>query len=107
MDQSVENVVIIGSGPAGWAAAIYTARANLRPLVIEGDPTSETNRQQGTIPLGQLALTTEVENFPGTRFLVKTFHVPLGQYFDGTVNIDFNEITYVYTTNGIVTAIQR
>ena len=65
MDQSVENVVIIGSGPAGWAAAIYTARANLRPLVIEGDPTSETNRQQGTIPLGQLALTTEVENFPG------------------------------------------
>jgi thioredoxin reductase (NADPH) len=65
MDQTIENVVIIGSGPAGWAAAIYTARANLRPLVIEGDPTSETNRQQGTIPLGQLSLTTEVENYPG------------------------------------------
>jgi thioredoxin reductase (NADPH) len=65
MDQTVENVVIVGSGPAGWAAAIYTARANLRPLVIEGDPTSEKNRQQGTIPLGQLALTTEVENYPG------------------------------------------
>ena len=65
MDQTVENVVIIGSGPAGWAAAIYTARANLRPLVIEGDPTSEKNRQQGTIPLGQLSLTTEVENYPG------------------------------------------
>jgi thioredoxin reductase (NADPH) len=65
MDQSVENVVIIGSGPAGWAAAIYTARANLKPLVIEGDPTSEVNRQQGTIPLGQLSLTTEVENYPG------------------------------------------
>jgi thioredoxin reductase (NADPH) len=65
MDQTVENVVIVGSGPAGWAAAIYTARANLKPLVIEGDPTSEKNRQQGTIPLGQLALTTEVENYPG------------------------------------------
>ena len=65
MDPTVENVVIIGSGPAGWAAAIYTARANLKPLVIEGDPTSEKNRQQGTIPLGQLALTTEVENYPG------------------------------------------
>ena len=59
------DVVVIGSGPAGWAAAIYTARANLTPLVIEGDPTSEKNRQQGTIPLGQLSLTTEVENYPG------------------------------------------
>lgn len=74
---TVEKVVIIGSGPAGWAAAIYTARANLTPLVIEGDPTSEKNRQQGTIPLGQLSLTTEVENYPGfpamhTRELLKS-----------------------------------
>ncbi len=60
---NAENVVIIGSGPAGWSAAIYAARANLNPLVIEGDPTSEKNRQQGTGPLGQLNLTTEVENF--------------------------------------------
>ena len=59
-----EHVVIIGSGPAGWAAAIYTARANLHPLVIEGAVT-EDNRQKGTLPLGQLALTTEVENYPG------------------------------------------
>jgi thioredoxin reductase (NADPH) len=59
-----ERVVIIGSGPAGWAAAIYTARANLEPLVIEGANTEE-NRVQGTLPLGQLALTTEVENYPG------------------------------------------
>jgi thioredoxin reductase (NADPH) len=65
MDQTVENVVIVGSGPAGWAAAIYAARANLRPLVIEGDPTSDKNRTQGTLPLGQLALTTEIENYPG------------------------------------------
>lgn len=59
-----ERVVIIGSGPSGWAAAIYTSRADLKPLVIEGAITEE-NRQQGTLPLGQLALTTEVENYPG------------------------------------------
>ena len=59
-----ERVVIIGSGPAGWAAAIYAARANLEPLVFEGALTQE-NYQQGTMPLGQLALTTEVENYPG------------------------------------------
>jgi thioredoxin reductase (NADPH) len=59
-----EKVVIIGSGPAGWAAAIYTSRANLEPLVFEGAMTEE-NRLQGTLPLGQLALTTEVENYPG------------------------------------------
>ena len=64
MANTIENVVIVGSGPAGWTAAIYAARANLNPLVIEGDPTSEKNRQNGTIPLGQLSLTTEVENFP-------------------------------------------
>ena len=61
----MENVVIIGSGPAGWAAAIYAARANLNPLVIEGDPYNDKNRIQGTLPLGQLNLTTEVENYPG------------------------------------------
>ncbi len=59
-----ERVVIIGSGPAGWAAAIYAARANLQPLVFEGAAT-EQNRIQGTLPLGQLNLTTEVENYPG------------------------------------------
>jgi thioredoxin reductase (NADPH) len=61
---AVEKVVIIGSGPAGWTAAIYAARANLEPLVFEG-AISEDNRLQGTLPLGQLALTTEVENYPG------------------------------------------
>ena len=59
-----EHVVIIGSGPAGWTAAVYAARANLNPLVFEG-AISENNRLSGTLPLGQLALTTEVENFPG------------------------------------------
>jgi len=59
-----EKVVIIGSGPAGWTAAIYAARAELNPLVFQGNPYDERNRLNGTLPLGQLALTTEVENFP-------------------------------------------
>ena len=59
-----EKVIIIGSGPAAWTAAIYAARAELRPLVFEGAITEE-NRLAGTLPLGQLALTTEVENYPG------------------------------------------
>ncbi len=60
-----EKVVIIGSGPAGWTAAIYAARANLEPLVFEG-AINDKNATQGTLPLGQLNLTTEVENYPGT-----------------------------------------
>ena len=64
-----ENVVIIGSGPAGWTAAIYAARANLQPLVYEGSATWDQNRLNGTTPLGQLNLTTEVENFPAWPFV--------------------------------------
>ncbi|MBM5828446.1 MAG: thioredoxin-disulfide reductase [Cyanobacteria bacterium M_surface_7_m2_040] len=55
---TVENLVIVGSGPAGYTAAIYAARANLNPLLITGF-------QDGGIPGGQLMTTTHVENFPG------------------------------------------
>jgi thioredoxin reductase (NADPH) len=56
---NVETLVIIGSGPAAWTAAVYASRANLDPLVIEGEPSRDM------IPGGQLMYTTDIENFPG------------------------------------------
>jgi thioredoxin reductase (NADPH) len=58
-DGQAETLVIIGSGPAAWTAAVYASRANLDPLVIEGEPSRDM------IPGGQLMYTTDIENFPG------------------------------------------
>src|SRR5438093_805664 len=54
------RLIIVGSGPAGFTAAIYAARANLKPVLIEGQPHGPTD-----LPGGQLMITTDVENYPG------------------------------------------
>jgi len=61
-EDNIEKVIIVGSGPAGWTAAIYAARANLDPLVFAGRPKSVPTT---LLPGGQLMMTTEVENYPG------------------------------------------
>jgi thioredoxin reductase (NADPH) len=59
---AIEKVIIVGSGPAGWTAAVYAARANLEPLVFAGRPKQVPSL---VLPGGQLMMTTEVENYPG------------------------------------------
>ncbi len=59
-NSTIEKLVIVGSGPAGWTAAIYAARANLNPLVFPG-----RGEGKDLVPGGQLMLTTDVENYPG------------------------------------------
>ena len=60
--EKIEKVIIVGSGPAGWTAAIYAARASLEPLVFAGRPKTVPST---ILPGGQLMMTTEVENYPG------------------------------------------
>jgi thioredoxin reductase (NADPH) len=94
MEPVPEKVIIIGSGPAAWTAAIYAARAALEPLVFEGAVTEE-NRLAGTLPLGQLALTTEVENYPG---------FPSGnleQYLEGAIGLERREMLPPHAKEGV------
>ena len=89
-----EKVIIIGSGPAAWTAAIYAARAALNPLVFEGAITEE-NRLAGTLPLGQLALTTEVENYPGFPA------GDLGAYLDSAIAAERRQFMAPHNREGV------
>ena len=93
----VEKVVIIGSGPAGLTAAIYAARANLNPLLFEGNLPN--------IPGGQLMLTSNIENFPGFPEgiagdklikLLKQQALNFGTKFklNNVYNVDFNSYPF-------------
>ncbi len=95
-ETQVEKVTIIGSGPAGWTAAIYAARASLDPLVYEGAPS------QQMIPGGQLMFTTEVENYPGFpdgvdgKEMMKLFRDQAARFdtrivTDDIVEVDFSQ----------------
>jgi len=89
-----ETLVIIGSGPAGWSAATYAARAQLRPLVFEG-AISEKNRMAGTLPLGQLALTSEVENYAGFP------HGDLGAFLDSALPAERRQMMPPHAGEGV------
>ena len=92
--QNIEKVVIIGSGPAGWTAAIYAARANLSPLVFPGRAAGKD-----LMPGGQLMLTTEVENYPGFPEGV-TGPEMMQKFFQQAMRFD----TRVVTDEGIQTS---
>lgn len=101
MQSNIEDVVIIGSGPAGWTAALYTARATLNPLVFEGAAPN--------LPGGQLMITSEVENFPGfpkgimgpeLMSLFKQQAVRFGARVrtENIAKVDFSQKPYTLTT---------
>jgi len=100
-----EKAIIIGSGPAGWSAAIYAARANLDPVVYEGTVKKEM------IPLGQLAYTTEVENYPGFADVIQgpwlmeqmqgqAEHVGTALVMDHITKVDLETRPFVLTGDG-------
>ncbi len=89
-----EKVVIIGSGPAGLAAGIYAARANLQPLLFEGQMSQE-NYDLGRPPGGQLMITTEVENYPGFP------SGNLSAYFDSAIDKERRQYMAPHRGHGV------
>lgn len=89
-----EKVVIIGSGPAGLAAGIYTARANLQPVLFEGQMSQE-NYDLGRPPGGQLMITTEVENYPGFP------SGNLSAYFDSAIDKERRQYMAPHRGHGV------
>lgn len=114
-NSTVENVIIIGSGPAGYTAAIYAARANLKPVLFEG-------LQAGGVPGGQLMTTNEVENFPGfpqgitgpelmAQMKAQAIRWGTESYTEDVIEVDFSQHPYLVksnerklTTNSIIIA---
>lgn len=103
MKKPIQDCVIIGSGPAGYTAAIYAARANLRPIVL-----------QGIQPGGQLTITTEVENFPSypefimgpelmERFEKQAHNLGVEIIFSTVTAVDFNNHPYTLTLDSAQT----
>ena len=100
-----EKVVVIGSGPAAWTAALYAARANLDPVVYEGEPSREM------IPGGQLMWTTDIENYPGfpepvggqelmTRMKQQAEHFGTRVISENITGVDFRRNPFRLTTGG-------
>jgi thioredoxin reductase (NADPH) len=99
-----DAIVIIGSGPAAWTAAIYAARANLNPVVFEGEPVGTE------LPGGQLMLTTDIENFPGfpeaisgpdlmDRMKAQAVHHGARVVSELITSVDFNQRPFRVTPN--------
>src|SRR4051812_33801878 len=100
MSEETRNVLIIGSGPAGYSAAVYAARANLKPIMIAG-------REPG----GQLMITTDVENYPGFADAIggpwlmeqmkqQAINVGTEIIADHVIDVDFSKQPYTVKTEG-------